>query len=167
MRGPYSACLNQDRRAGLTNSAKHCRVKIHGVNVSVQLESVVTPRRLLLDVARAIPPSRSPESFSRQTTGVADPVARIKNVSLSLLSTGTESPMSIRSKSPHLKLSMASPIDPTGVMKYPADCHTEHGVVCNHESRPTARMTVSGNTHLHVGTVVIALTRVSAVVAVS
>ncbi|MGB7742504.1 MAG: hypothetical protein WBL41_07070, partial [Terracidiphilus sp.] len=59
------------------------------------------------------------------TTGIREPDARIKNVSLSLLSAGIDRPRSTRSKSPSLKWAMASLIDQADVTKYPEDCQTE------------------------------------------
>ncbi len=47
--------------------------------------------------------SQSLEESVRRTTGIREPDARIKYVSLSLLSAGMESPKRIRSKSPSRK----------------------------------------------------------------
>ncbi len=69
--------------------------------------------------------SESLEEFATHTTGVREPDARIKNVSLSLLSAGIEHPRRTKSKSPVLKWAIASLIDPEDVTKYPADCQAE------------------------------------------
>lgn len=69
--------------------------------------------------------SQPVEESVTETTGVREPIARIKKVNLSRLSVGMEWPRRTRSKSPSLMWPIASLIDPVDVTKYPADCQTE------------------------------------------
>jgi hypothetical protein len=90
--------------------------------ISLMSSSSLIGSLLILASAKV---SESPEESATHTTGVREPDARIKNVSLSLLSAGIERPRRTRSKSPSLKCAMASLIDPADVTKHPADCQTE------------------------------------------
>lgn len=77
-----------------------------------------------------------------ETTGVREPIARIRKVNLSRLLVGMEWPRRTRSKSPSLMWSIASLIDPVDVTMNPADCQSELCPARSDESRPTARTTV-------------------------
>ena len=65
------------------------------------------------------------EESETQITGIREPEARIRNVSLSLLSAGMEWLKRTRSKSPLWNWAIPSRMESADVMWYPADCQTD------------------------------------------